>query len=203
MHKRLDGGAETLFDMTNAMIDGGRRRNLLWPFQTALLLLLPDVFEVASNMRDAKSGSISKKVSFLEGLRKALRNSSPAAYCLTSLLRVARHFTLDSDAALLSYALDVQNEVREAVFKRYTTGMDSTIFDNGLMTAAFVSLAHLNLETCVESLAPLCLALNAPQSLKIAIISACSHFARQRNAQDYQPLFAKASNFIRVQLKVM
>jgi neurofibromin 1 len=203
MHKRLDGGAETLFDMTNTMFDGGRRKALLYPFQTSLLFLLPDVFEVASNMRDVKSSSISKKVSFLEMLRKALRNRNEAAiYCLTSILRVARHFPLDSDAALLSYALDVQEEVREAVFRRYTAGVDSQIIEGGLMTATFVSLAHLNFEVCVDSLAPVCLALNAPQDFKIAVISACSHFARQSNAEDYQPLFAKVAEFVRAQLKV-
>lgn len=203
LHKRLDGGAETLFDMTNTMFDGGRRKALLYPFQTSLLFLLPDVFEVASNMRDVKSSSISKKVSFLEMLRKALRNRNETAiYCLTSLLRVARHFPLDSDAALLSFALDVQEEVREAVFRRYTPGTDTANIDSALMTAAFVSLAHLNLEACVESLAPLCLAPSASQDFKIAVISACSHFARQSNAEEYQPLFARVANFVRAQLKV-
>jgi neurofibromin 1 len=203
LHKRLDGGAETLFDMTNTMFDGGRRKALLFPFQTSLLFLLPDVFEVASNMRDVKSSSISKKVSFLEMLRKSLRNRNETAiYCLTSVLRAARHFPLDSDAALLSFALDVQEEVREAVFRRYTPGMDTSNIDSALMTAAFVSLAHLNFEACVESLAPLCLAPSAPQDFKIAVISSCSHFARQSNAGEYQPLFSKVAEFVRAQLKV-
>ena len=203
MHKRLDGGAETLFDMSNTMFDGSRRKALLYPFQTSLLFLLPDVFEVASNMRDVKSSSISKKVSFLEMLRKTLRNRNETAiYCLTSVLRVARHFTLDSDAALLSYALDVQEEVREAVFRRHTAGIDSSVIDSSLMTASFVSLAHLNFETCVDNLAPICLASSSPQDFKIAVISACTHFARQSNAEDYQPLFTKVAEFVRSQLKV-
>jgi neurofibromin 1 len=202
-HHRLDGGAETLFDMSNTMFDGGRRKALLYPFQTTLLFLLPDVFEVASNMRDVKSSSIAKKVSFLEMLRKALRNRNETAiFCLTSVLRVARHFPLESDAALLSYALDVQEEIREAVFRRYTPGMDAQNIDIALMTAAFVSLAHLNFEACVENLAPLCLATNAPPAFKIAVISACSHFARQSNAEEYQPLFANVAEFVRAQLKV-
>ncbi|RDW66243.1 hypothetical protein BP6252_09878 [Coleophoma cylindrospora] len=202
LHKRLDGGAETLFDMTNTMIDGGRRKALLFPFQISLLFLLPEVFEVASNMKDVKSSGITKKVQFLEMLRKALRNrNEPAIYCLTSLLRVSRHFTLDSDAALLSFALDVQEEVREAVFRKYTPGMDASIIDSNLMTAAFVSLTHLDFESCVENLTSLCLAQNSPQEFKIAVISSCSHFARQPNASDYQPLFSKVSDFMRMQLK--
>ncbi len=201
--KRLDGGAETLFDMTNSMLDGGRRKALLYPFQTSLLLLLPDVFEVASNMREVKSSSISKKVSFLEMLRKALRNRNETAiFCLTGVLRVARHFPHESDAAILSYALDVQEEVREAVFRRNTPGMDTANLDTALMTATFVSLAHLNFESCVDNLAPMCLAPNTPQDFKIAVISACSHFARQSNAEEYQHLFAKVAEFVRSQLKV-
>jgi neurofibromin 1 len=203
MHKRLDGGADTLFDMANTMYEGGRRKSLFFPFQTSLLFLLPDIFEVASNMRDVKSSSISKKVSFLEMLRKSLRGRNEAAiYCLTTILRAARHFDHDSDAALLSYALDVQEEVREAVFRRYTVGVEPALIDSGLMTAAFVSLAHLSFETAVENLAPFCLAPNAPQDFKIAAISSCSHFAKQSNVEEYYPLFAKVAEFIRLQFKV-
>ncbi|KAK6579768.1 hypothetical protein PZA11_008004 [Diplocarpon coronariae] len=202
--KKLDGGAETLFDMSNTIFDGSRRKGLLYPLQTSLLLLLPDVFEYASNLREAKSSSsISKKVAFLEMLRKSLRNRNETAiYCLTSLLRVARHFPLDSDAAILSYALDVQEEVREAVFRRQSPGMDSANIDSSLMSAAFVSLAHLNFESCMENLAPICLAPNAPLDFQTSVISACSYFARQANADEYQPLFTRIADFIRAQLRV-
>jgi neurofibromin 1 len=80
--------------------------------------------------------------------------------------------------------------------------MDVANMDNALMCAAFVSLAHLDFESCVESLTPICLAPNAPQDIKIAVISACSHFARQTNADEYLPLFTKVAEFIRVQLRV-
>jgi len=72
--------------------------------------------------------------------------------------------------------------------------MDASNIDSTLMTATFVSLAHLNFDTCVENLAPLCLSVNAPQDFKIAVVSACSH--------EYQPLFVKVAEFVRTQLKV-
>jgi neurofibromin 1 len=203
MHKRLEGGADTLFDITNSIVDSARWKAVLHPFQTSLLFLLPDVFEVASSMRDAKSSSMIKKVTFLEGLKKALRNkNSAAAYCLISLLRVARHFKHDSDSALLCYALDIQDEIREAIFCRSIPGTDSTTFDDDLITAAFVSLAHLNLEFSHQVLAPLCLAASASQDLKNAFISACCYLAKQPGSETYQPLFVKASVFIRSHLKV-
>jgi neurofibromin 1 len=203
MHKRRDGAPDTLFDMAQTVVDNGRRRAVLFPLQTTLLFLLPDVFEVASNLREAKSSSMSKKVAFLDGLRKALRNrNEQAAYCLVSLLRAARHFNAESDSALMSYAMDVQDEVKDAVFHRLTPGADEVLFEQDVMTAAFVSLAHLNFESCVTSLAQTCLAPSAPLSFKISAIQACSHFARLSNADDYQPLFTAASAFIQGQLKV-
>lgn len=203
MHKRRDNGPDTLFDMAQTVVDNGRRRAVLLPLQTTLLLLLPDVFEVASNLREAKSSSMAKKVAFLDGLRKALRNrNEQAAYCLVSLLRAARHFDAESDSALMSYAMDVQDEVNNAVFRRLTPGSDSVLFEQDVMTAAFVSLAHLSFESCVTSLAQTCLAPSAPISFKISVIQACSHFARLSDAENYQPLFTAASAFIQAQLKV-
>ncbi|KAI9744970.1 MAG: Ras GTPase activating protein ira2, partial [Claussenomyces sp. TS43310] len=194
-HKRLNGGADTLFDMTNTMIDNVKEKSVLYPLQATLLFLLPDVWEIASGMRDAKSSSMAKKTAFLDGLRKAMRSRNPAAaWCLVSLLRVARHFDLDSEAALLSYALDVQDEIRDAAFRRFAPGIDSAAFDHTLLTAAFVSISHLNFDACEQSLAPLCLATSSPQDFKISFVAACCHFARQTNAGVFTPIFAHESS---------
>lgn len=203
MQKRRDTGPDTLFDMTQTVADTPRRRALLYPLQTSLLFLLPDVFEVASNLREAKSGSMTKKVGFLDSLRKALRNrNEQAAYCLVSLLRAARHFDAESDSALMSYAMDVQDEIRDAVFRRFAPGAEGVIFEQDIMTAAFVSLAHLNFESCLSS-SQSYLASSAPHSFKVSVIQSCSHFARLRNKEKYQALFSAASAFIQGQLKVL
>lgn len=212
-HRRLDGGADTLFDMTqtvvhdngrsDAVADGVKRRFLQYPLQTTLLFLLPDVFEVASNLREAKSGSMSKKVAFLDGLRKALRNrNEQAAYCLVLLLRAARHFDFESDSAFMSYALDVQDEIRDAVFRRSASGPDSGLFEQDIMTAAFVSLTDLNYEGCLESLAPSCLAPAAPLGFKIALVRGCAYFASLDDADKYRDLYIIAKDFSLAQLKV-
>ncbi|CAK7217430.1 Ras GTPase activating protein ira2 [Sporothrix eucalyptigena] len=204
MHLRVDGTPETLFDMAQTVGDNVRRKALLYPLQTTLLFLLPDIFEVASNMREVKGGGVAKKVAYLESLRKMLRNKNEqAAYCLVSLLRVARHFDAESDSALMSYAMDFQDEVREALFRRAPTSSEAPLLDQDLLTAAFVSLTHLNFEVCVDSLAINCLVPSAPQSFKIAVIQACSHFARLDNSEQYEPLFKSASAFIQFQMRTM
>ncbi|KAI1381086.1 GTPase [Hypoxylon crocopeplum] len=203
-HRKLDGGPDTLFDMTQTVTDSSKRRSTLYPFQISLLMLVPDVFEVASNLRDAKTGGMAKKVAFLETLRKALRNKNDAAgYCLVSLLRAARHFDDDGDAAIVSYAMDVQDEVRDAVFRRYHPNGEGGLFDQDLTTAAFISLTHLNFEGTVESLTQSCLNSSAPHTFKIAIIQACSYFARQPDAEDYRRLFTEAAGYIQSRLKAM
>lgn len=204
--KRRENAPDTLFDMSLTIGDHARRKALLYPMQMTLLFLQPDVFEVASNMRDAKGSGIAKKVQFLDGLRKALRNrNEQAAYCLVLLLRAARHFDAESDSALMSYAMDVQDEVRDAVFRRITPGTEGVVlYEQDILTAAFVSLTHLNFDHAVESLAVSCLSSSAPHSFRIAVIQACAHFARLEGGDSafYQPLFRAASSFVQGQLQV-
>ncbi len=201
--KRRETAPDTLFDMSLTIGDSGRHKALLYPMQMTLLFLQPDVFEVASNMRESKGAGMAKKVQFLDGLRKALRNrNEQATYCLVLLLRAARHFDAESDSALMSYAMDVQDEVRDAVFRRVAPGAEGALYEQDIMTAAFVSLTHLNFEHSVGSLAVSCLSSSAPQSFKIAVIQACAHFARVGSSQKYQPLFTTASAFIQAQLQV-
>ncbi|KAI8630826.1 GTPase [Xylariaceae sp. FL1651] len=203
-HKKLDGGPDTLADITHSLGDNGRRRSSLYPFQTTLLMLVPEVFEVASSLRDAKGGNMAKRVAFLEGLRKGLRNKNETAgVCLVILLRAARHFPSNSDSAFLSYVMDVQDELRDAVIRRYHPAGDGILFEQDLTTAALISLLHLNLDVYVDYLTQACAQPSAPLPFKIAIMQACSYFARRQNAQDYRRLFVAVAGFVQDQLKAM
>lgn len=202
LHRRLDGGADTLFDMTQTVTDA-RRKMLLFPLQTTLLFLMPDVFEVASNMREVRGGNIMKKVSFLDGLRKAMKNGNEqAGYCVISLLRAARHFNAESDSALVSYAMDVQDEVRDAVFRHSATNSLSAQFDHNMITAAFITLAHLNLDVCIDTVLDTCISPSSPYRFKVAVIQACCHLANLPDSSKYNELFNDALPFIQSQLKV-
>ncbi|GFP60601.1 hypothetical protein TASIC1_0024000100 [Trichoderma asperellum] len=177
-------------------------RTLLFPLQTTLLFLMPDVFEVASNMREVRGGNIMKKVSFLDGLRKAMKNGNEqAGYCVISLLRAARHFNAESDSALVSYAMDVQDEVRDAVFRHSATNSLSAQFDHNMITAAFITLAHLNLDVCIDTVLDTCISPSSPYRFKVAVIQACCHLANQPDSSKYNELFSDALPFIQSQLK--
>lgn len=201
--RKLDGGPDTLADMTHSLGDNGRRRSSLYPFQTTLLMLVPEVFEVASNLRDTKGGNMTKRVAFLEGLRKGLRNKNETAgVCLVILLRAARHFPPESEAAFLSFVMDIQDELKDAVFRRHHPVGDGILFEQDLTTAALISLIHLNLNVYVDPLAQICAQTSAPLSFKVAIMQTCAYFARRPNAQDYRRLYVAVAPFIQHMLKV-
>jgi neurofibromin 1 len=211
LHKsrqRLEGGVDVLFDMVQALASDGtvRRRTLqmLYPLQMTLLFLMPDVFEVAGNLREARSAAISRRVAFLDGLRKAIRNrNNQACYSLLALLRAARHFDADNEAAIATYALDVKSEVRDAVLTRPSPGSsEPPLFEQGMLTAAFVSLADINLEGCIEFLLPDCLQPASPQSFKVAVMQGCSYFVRQPELGRFRALIDAVVPFFRAQLKV-
>ncbi|OAA58846.1 Ras GTPase activator [Cordyceps fumosorosea ARSEF 2679] len=149
---------------------------------------MPDVFEVASNLRETKGHSVIKKVSFLDSLRKALRNGNEqAGYCLVSLLRVARHFDVESDSALVSYAMDVQDEVRDAIFRP------------PLASASVLPVWDQN--GCVDNLYGDCVASSAPDGSKLAMIQACCYFAQLPEPEKYKDLFEKSIPLMRIQLE--
>jgi neurofibromin 1 len=46
--KRLEGGPEILFDQCNTLSDTVRKKAILWPLQTLLLILCPDLLLAAT-----------------------------------------------------------------------------------------------------------------------------------------------------------
>lgn len=204
LHKKLDAGADTLFDMIQTGTDSGKRKTVLYPLQLTLLLLLPDVFEVASSMSEARSSSMVKKVSFLDGLKSALRNGNErAGYCLVALLRAARHFDSNNESALVSYAMDVQDEVKDAILKQAAfSSLDAPILDQDMTTGAFVSLAELDIHGCTDSLLKSCIVSTAPSRQKIAVVQACCYFAKQKCATESAALLEIALPFMQSQFEV-
>jgi neurofibromin 1 len=177
-NRKLEKGVDNLFDIATSLAGGAGRRTIIWPLQTALILLLPDVFWTLE-MRSEQRGS--KKVAFLNDLRRSLRlarSSDIAASCLIIMCRAGSLFPAESDSALLSFALDVQNEVTEEIFRRQQFGEDPSV-DRDIMIKAFVSSARLGVDSVVENLLPRCLDKNSPITFKITVFAGVAVLASQ------------------------
>ncbi|KAI9761574.1 MAG: 3-dehydroquinate dehydratase (3-dehydroquinase) [Chaenotheca gracillima] len=199
---RLDSGADALFDMAVSMADDPRRKIFMWPFQGTLLLLIPEVFWVAGDLRDSRNAHVAKKAAFLEGLKKSLRssrNSSTAILCLIGFCAVATYFPEDSDAALVSFVLDVQNDLRDEIL-RAATSPDSQRDELHLMIAAFVCLSRLNLRSVAEHLIPNFTKPDSPIYAKITLFASCVILASQPDSDEYRELYRGVVGFIRAYL---
>jgi neurofibromin 1 len=192
--QRLEGGADILFDFAGSLTDGTKRRAVIWPLQTALVLLLPEVFVHADMSGSQRGNSLAKKIVFLNNLRQALRqpkSADIAASCLITICRAGSLFTNDSDSALLSFALDMQNDMGEEIFKKSPLGAPAAedVVDRDVLIKAFVSLARLSVDSVVEHLVPRCLDKNSPMSFKITVFAGAAVLASQPNPEQYAILF--------------
>ncbi|KAA8914567.1 hypothetical protein FN846DRAFT_896963 [Sphaerosporella brunnea] len=192
--QRLEGGADVLFDFAGSLTDSTKRRAVIWPLQTALVLLLPEVFVHADMSGSQRGNSLAKKIVFLNNLRQALRqpkSADIAASCLITICRAGSLFTNDSDSALLSFALDMQNDLREEIFRKPTPGVPTPEdgVDRDVLIKAFVSLARLSVDSVVEHLVPRCLDKNSPMSYKIVVFAAAAVLASQPNPEQFGLLF--------------
>ncbi|KAI9830851.1 MAG: hypothetical protein M1819_005376 [Sarea resinae] len=204
--KRLDGAAETFSDMFNSVADMNRRKGIAWPLQLTLILLTPEVFWVAEHMKDAKNVNVAKRATFLEGLRKSLRstrNRDAATYCLVLVCKVSRHFSLDSESALSSYALAIQDELRDELFgKEIRSEGDQNSIPRKLMTEVLVSLARLDVDSILDNAVVRCLDPQAPVQYPIALLEACIHLARDPECDKYHILFEAIAPSLRTCLQV-
>ncbi len=203
-HHNKISGADTFFDMAQTIVESGRRKLMLLPMQMCLLLLQPEVFEVACNFRDTKSGALAKKVAFLENLRKAARNGNDTAvFCLVGSIRATRFLVPQGEeSGLVSYSLDIQDELRDIVFNRSLSGTDGVLFDQDMVTVTFISLTELNFATFAKELTDICLHPSAPLIFQIALVQACNFFSRHHQTERFRPLLRRVVPFVCDQLKV-
>ncbi|KAF3210891.1 Ras GTPase activating protein ira2 [Orbilia oligospora] len=195
--RRLEGGADVLFDITYAMADTVKRRVIFWPMQTTLLLLIPEVF-LGSMLGDTARNPNTRRINFLEGLRKTLRlqrSADTAASCLVTICRAASYFDNNPEIAILSFALDVQNEMKEEIFKRKFD--EDTALDRDIMVKAFVSLCHLSKDQVVENLLPRLLDRASHLSYKVVVFTGAAIIASQDRTNSFLSLYQTISPDVR------
>ncbi|EWC46134.1 hypothetical protein DRE_04708 [Drechslerella stenobrocha 248] len=194
--RRLEGNADALFDIANNMADSVKKKPGFWPMQTALLLLVPEVF-LAAMLGEPNRNVNAKRALFLENLRKTLkqRHADIAASCLVTICRAASYFDTHSEIAILSFALDVQNEMKEEIFKRKFD--EDTALDKDIMVKAFVSLCHLSKEQVVDNLMPRLLDRGSHLSYKVVVFTGAAILASQDRINNFVSLYQAISPDVR------
>ncbi|KAI8076544.1 uncharacterized protein B0P05DRAFT_546306 [Gilbertella persicaria] len=199
---RLPSGSEVLFDMCNSTADNSRKKAILWPLQTILLVLSPELLLQA--FLDT-SPTHNRRANFLSLLRKSLqttRNVDIAAVCYVDLCKAATFVPPDNDSMLRSIAADVEAELKEKVWDfNKTPSSESTLamlgytIDQQKLTTDFL-LAHLRLhpEDILKTIVPSCVPENVPILYKLALVKTCLIIVQDENHLPWNPKISSMYN---------
>lgn len=183
--RRLEGNPDALFDIAYGLAESTRRKQALWPMMTALLILSPDIVHKIASEGPGKqspfggkgSGSqaTSKKIAFLEAIRKALKGGKLcdiAAVCATDLCKAATYSPPNS-GSLRTLVSDFQQELKERVFDVSRPMINSVKqIETSLIVEGFISFFRLDASRTLKSLVPTCIAEGHPAAFKIGFLKA-------------------------------
>jgi neurofibromin 1 len=119
--RRIDGNPEGLFDVLYSMSDfsstNAKRTAVFYPLLAMILVICPDLFKKVVNGDSAgKSSGLSKKVSFMESLKKGLsghKGFEPSAACYVDFIKASMRVSpRHSNSALRSLLPQVLHDLK-------------------------------------------------------------------------------------------
>ncbi len=207
--RRLEGAPDVLFDQIYNMAESSRKRVVFWPMLTSLLLLCPDIVGRAAIGEGRKGGSVGKKASFLDALRKGMRNSKlgeVSAYCCVDLVRAASTIQR-TESGLHLVVPDIEADLRDRIFGPIVSGSAQASKPEDAIIAIDLlhSLYYLDPNrTTKELIAPL-LGDEVPVLAKLVLVSACAKVAHGLGRLPWQPtlrpLYPQLAKSLRLSLK--
>lgn len=207
--KRLEGGPDVLFDHVLNLAESTRRKQIYWPMLTSLLLLCPDIIgKAAVGPEGRKSGSLAKKINFLETVRKALKQSKLsdiAALCLVDVCKAAT-CTTKAESGLRLLAHDVESELKDKLFDPAHPLLNSAkAVEVATMVEAFVAFFRLDPQKTMLDLVAVCTSSKSPIAFRVVLVKACIQLASERGRLPWNPdvsmLYPKVSALVRTWFK--
>lgn len=188
-------GSEVLFDMCSSAADNSRKKAVLWPLQTILLVLSPEFLMQA--FLDT-TPSHNRRANFLSLLRKSLqttRNVSIAAVCYVDLCKAATYVPPNNDSVLRSIAADVELDLKEKVWdftkpqspEATFASLGYTIDQQTITTDFLLSRIRLYPEETLKKIIPSCIDENVPILFKLALVKSCLEIVTDENHLPWNP----------------
>ncbi|KAL0094889.1 hypothetical protein F4703DRAFT_1902562 [Phycomyces blakesleeanus] len=187
--RRIEGGADSLFDICCSLADTTRKKAVFWPLQTMLLVLCPDLL-FAATLPESRNTS-TKKTVFFGTLRKSIKGgmlAELAAVCFVDILKASTYVSKDDMALLKNVLPEVDMELKRRLFDmQKPMPFDSSLINVGtpidhcyLMADCIVSMFRLNPLETINSLFSMCTLDRAPtifkqSSIKAALVLAMEH----------------------------
>lgn len=121
--QKMEGGPDVLFDILHSASDittssHARRTRAFYPLMAMLLILSPDLFRRAAmgDTGNRAMGGLSKKLSYVESLRKGIASTKgfeACAICYIDFMRAAMYISPRFESSgVRNLALDIQNDLK-------------------------------------------------------------------------------------------
>ncbi|KAI8388661.1 uncharacterized protein BYT42DRAFT_242275 [Radiomyces spectabilis] len=195
--KRLLGGSELLFDMCSSAADNTKNKTILWPLQTILLVLSPDLLLQA--FLDKPSAPNNRRTAFLGTLRTSLRSSRApeiAAVCYVDLCKAATYVPPTEDSVLRHIAADIADDLRDKLWTVMRPTLVDPLPNSGypidqptLLTDYLVAMLRLNPSNTLQACLSICYDRKAAMMDKQALIKACLVLAQDDQRLPWNPSF--------------
>lgn len=181
--------------MCSSTADNSRKKAILWPLQTILLVLSPEFLMQA--FLDAPP-TLNRRTNLLSLLKKSLqttRNVDIAAVCYVDLCKAATYVPPNTESVLRSIAADVEVDLKDKVWDfSKPPSSDSTLsmlgytIDQQSLTTDFIlSRLRLLTEDTIKNLLPSCVEDNVPIMFKLSFVKACLMIAQEENNLPWNP----------------
>lgn len=207
--KRLTfaGQPEALFDALFSVGDNLKRRSATWPTLASLLPLCPEiVMQIAMGGGDTRSPMLSKKVLFLDALRKAVRSIPPTSssankgdqsqFTFSQEARLALQcYTVMCKAA--SYAIPIKgrplpplwilaDEMQAEIKKRLLDPIRPCLTQEGsidmvLVESAVTSVGRMSPNSMKDDILPRLLSAQAHVAMQVATLNTLPDLLRQED----------------------
>ncbi|KAI7872193.1 hypothetical protein BDF14DRAFT_1757760 [Spinellus fusiger] len=191
-------GAQVLFDVCSSTTEQASNKTSLWPLQTLLLVLSPDLLDHAFS---EDSSSPNKRSNFLGTLKKALktpRTADIAAQCYLDFYKASTFLPPTSQSLLHTIVAESREEIKDIVWSFVST----PVSDPSLVSSHHVEYAtdtqtlvneYLLVNLCLhpnytlQHLIPSCLEEDTPILFKIALAKACLALAQEEHPLPWRP----------------
>lgn len=185
--------SELLFDVCNSTADSSKKRAILWPLQTILLILSTE------SLKQAFLGqSSNRRFGFLNLLRKSLQATKYIdliVVCYVDICKAATYVPPDEESILRTMAEEVEKDLTSKIWdftKLVNAGssmsvLGYTIDQKTLATDFLLSRIRLDKEDAIKTLVPPCININAPIVVKIALVKSCLAILLEENHLPWNP----------------
>ncbi|KAI8053543.1 hypothetical protein BDF21DRAFT_441145 [Thamnidium elegans] len=181
--------------MCSSTADNSRKKAVLWPLQTILLVLSPEFLMQA--FLDTPP-TLNRRTNFLSLLKKSLqstRNVDVAAVCYVDLCKAATYVPPNNESILRSIAADVEVDLKEKVWdfnkppsSESTLAMLGYTIDQQTLTTDFIlSRIRLHPEDTLNTTIPSCVEEGVPILFKLSFVKACLIIAQEENHLPWNP----------------